>query len=135
AGADPDAHETERGTTAMMWAADQGHEAAIQLLIDHGADINARSDPAPRGRGPALGKANDPREQVARNGAAFTANQPTPPLGGGARAREGNDGNAAAARGGRGGRAGGAGRGGRAGGAAADAADDQDDAAAAAGIG
>ena len=28
----------------------------MQLLIDHGADIKARSNPAPRGRGPALGK-------------------------------------------------------------------------------
>ena len=34
----------------------------MQLLIERGADIKARSNPAPRGRGPALGKANDPRK-------------------------------------------------------------------------
>jgi ankyrin repeat protein len=129
-GADVDARETLRGTTAMMWAADEGHEAAIQLLIDRGADINAASDPAPRGRGPALGKSNDPRRAVAAQAAAVAARQASPDLGtllaletGGARG-EGRGG----ARG-----AGGGGRGGARGGAAAP--DDQDDAAVAAGIG
>jgi len=56
-----------------MWAADEGHANAVQLLIRRGADINARSNPAPRGRGPALGKANDPRPQVAAQGAALAA--------------------------------------------------------------
>ena len=64
-GADANAKETLRGTTPLMWAADEGHSAAIQLLIQRGADIQARSNPAPRGRGPALGKANDPRKAVA----------------------------------------------------------------------
>ena len=49
------------GTTALMWAADQGHAAAMQLLVDRGADLNVRSNPAPRGRTAYLGKANDPR--------------------------------------------------------------------------
>ena len=61
-GAEVNAKETLRGTTALMWAADEGHAAAIQLLIQHGADIKAQSDPAERGRGPALGKSNDPRK-------------------------------------------------------------------------
>jgi ankyrin repeat protein len=72
-GADPNAKETLRGTTPLMWAADEGHAAAIKLLIERGADIKARSDMAERGRGPALGKANDPRKQVAAQGAALAA--------------------------------------------------------------
>ena len=72
-GAQVNPKETLRGTTALMWAADEGHAAAIKLLIEHGADIETRSDPAERGRGPALGKANDPRKQVAALGAALAA--------------------------------------------------------------
>jgi ankyrin repeat protein len=72
-GADVNAKETLRGTTALMWAADEAHPDAVQLLIQHGADINARSKPAARGRGPALGKANDPRKAVAAQGAAVAA--------------------------------------------------------------
>ena len=72
-GAQVNTKETLRGTTALMWAADEGHAAAIKLLIERGGDIQARSDPAERGRGPALGKANDPRKQVAALGAALAA--------------------------------------------------------------
>ncbi|HEX4276820.1 MAG TPA: ankyrin repeat domain-containing protein [Bryobacteraceae bacterium] len=72
-GATINAKEALRGTTALMWAADEGHAPAIQLLIQRGADIKAQSDPAERGRGPALGKANDPRKQVAAQGAALAA--------------------------------------------------------------
>jgi len=63
-----------------MWAADEGHAAAIQLLIQRGADIQARSSPAERGRGPALGKANDPRKAVAAQGAALAAREASPDL-------------------------------------------------------
>jgi ankyrin repeat protein len=80
-GANVNAKETLRGTTALMWAADEGHAPAIQLLLQHGADIKARSDPAERGRGPALGKSNDPRKAVAALGAALAAGIPTPQLG------------------------------------------------------
>ena len=61
------------GTTPLMWAADEGHADAIKLLVQRGADIKARSDPAERGRGPALGKSNDPRKQVAAQAAALAA--------------------------------------------------------------
>ena len=54
----------------------KGHSAAVQLLIERGADIKAKSNPAPRGRGPALGKANDPRKAVAAQGAALAAGNP-----------------------------------------------------------
>jgi ankyrin repeat protein len=146
-GADVNAKDTQRGTTPLMWAADEGHEAAIQLLIERGADVSARSNPAPRGGGPALGKANDPRKAVAAQAAAVAAREASPSLGelraletGNAGAGRAGGGNQAAAggAGGRGGRAGGGGAGGGRGGgrgAADGAVDDQDDAAVAAGIG
>jgi uncharacterized protein len=74
-GADVNAKETLRGTTPIMWAADEGHAPAIQFLIQHGADFKARSALAERGRGPALGKSNDPRKAVAAQGAALAAGQ------------------------------------------------------------
>jgi ankyrin repeat protein len=80
-GADVNAKETLRGTTALMWAADEAHPAAIQLLVQRGADIKARSNPVPRGRGPALGKSNDPRKAVAAQGAALAAREAAPDLG------------------------------------------------------
>ncbi len=80
-GADVNAKETLRGTTALMWAADEGHAPAIQLLLQHGADIKARSNPAERGRGPALGKSNDPRKAVEALGKALAAGISTPQLG------------------------------------------------------
>jgi ankyrin repeat protein len=80
-GANVNAKESLRGTTALMWAADEGHAGAIQLLVEHGADIKAQSDPAERGRGPALGKSNDPRKAVAALGKALAAGISTPQLG------------------------------------------------------
>lgn len=74
-GANLNARDTERGTTPMMWAADQGHAAAVRLLIERGADLAARSAPAARGRGPALGKSNDPRTSVRRQVEAIIAEQ------------------------------------------------------------
>ena len=41
-GADVNAKETLRGTTPLMWAADEGHAPAVKLLIERGADIKAR---------------------------------------------------------------------------------------------
>jgi ankyrin repeat protein len=128
-GAKVNVAETLRGTTPLMWAADEGHAPAIQFLLKNGADINAHSAPAERGRGPALGKANDPRKQVAAQGAALAAGQPSPALGALRNPPAGGRGGAGRAGGGRGG----AGRGGAGGGAAAGA-DDQDDAAAAFGF-
>jgi ankyrin repeat protein len=127
-GADVNAKETLRGTTPLMWAADEGHAPAIQLLIEHGANVKAQSDPAERGRGPALGKSNDPRQAVARQGAALAAGQASPPLGSdrgdangiGGAAGTGRGGAQAAAPAGRGGGRGG--RGGGRGGAGANAA-------------
>jgi ankyrin repeat protein len=75
-GANINAKETLRGTTALMWATDEVHPAAAKYLIERGADIKARSNSAPRGRGPALGKSGDPRKQVAAQGAALAAGNP-----------------------------------------------------------
>jgi uncharacterized protein len=76
AGSNLNAKETLRGTTALMWAADEAHPAAVKLLIERGADIKARSNPATRGGGPALGKSGDPRKAVAAQGAALAAGTP-----------------------------------------------------------
>jgi ankyrin repeat protein len=143
AGAEVNAKETLRGTTALMWAADEGHAPAVKFLIESGANIAAQSNPAQRGRGPALGKANDPRKAVAAQGAALaagnaldlrqireTAGDERTGAAGNASAA-GRAGGAAAA-----GRTGGAGRGGAGrGGATGAAGDDQLDDAAAAAVG
>jgi ankyrin repeat protein len=47
-GADPDARDPEHGETALMLARD---EVAARLLLERGADVNARDD---RGRTPFL---------------------------------------------------------------------------------
>ncbi|MCU1336750.1 MAG: hypothetical protein JWO19_2331 [Bryobacterales bacterium] len=134
-GAEVNARETLRGTTPLMWAADEGHAPAIQLLIQRGADIKAVSNLVERGRGPALGKSNDPRKQVAAQGAALAAGQASPDLGA---LRTVGTAGAAAARGGRGGRGAGAAGGRGAAPAAAAGADqgvDQNDDAAVAAFG
>jgi ankyrin repeat protein len=136
-GAAVNAKETLRGTTALMWAADEGHADAIQLLIQNGADFAARSDPAERGRGPALGKANDPRRAVAAQGAALARGNALD-LADLSALRGDNNGIGGQAGAGRGG--GRAGAGGGRGGAAGANVDDQgvdvnDDAAVAAGFG
>ena len=43
AGADPNAKERVLGETALMWAALENHADAIDVLVGHGADIDARS--------------------------------------------------------------------------------------------
>ena len=43
-GADPNAKESLRGQTALMWAAGEGHSEAIKALIERGADFRARSN-------------------------------------------------------------------------------------------
>ncbi len=56
-GADVNAKEDARGTTALMQAADQGHADVIAVLIEHGADVAAVSKPVLRdGRTAALGQ-------------------------------------------------------------------------------
>jgi uncharacterized protein len=134
-GADVNAKETLRGTTPLMWAADEGHAPAIQLLLQRGADIKARSNMVERGRGPALGKSNDPRKAVAAQVAAQAAGKALD-LGD---LRAVTEGTQAPGRGGagRGGTAAGGGRGGGRGrgaaqGATGAAGDDQPDDAAAA---
>ena len=46
--ADVNVKEKLRGTTAIMWAAEQSHPAAIKLLAANGADLKATSDPDTR---------------------------------------------------------------------------------------
>jgi ankyrin repeat protein len=42
-GADPDAKESRQDQTALMWAAARRHPQVVRELIEHGADIYARS--------------------------------------------------------------------------------------------
>src|SRR4029453_564762 len=42
-GANANAKENSKSQTALMWAASEGHPAAAKLLIERGADVNARS--------------------------------------------------------------------------------------------
>jgi uncharacterized protein len=46
--ADPNLKEKLRGTTAIMWAAEQSHPEAVKLLAANGADVKAVSDPDTR---------------------------------------------------------------------------------------
>lgn len=46
AGADVNAREPVRGTTALMWAVEQKHPAAVKVLLDSKADFAARSGTA-----------------------------------------------------------------------------------------
>ncbi|MDT8397535.1 MAG: ankyrin repeat domain-containing protein [Pseudomonadales bacterium] len=80
-GADPNASETERGTTALMQAADQGHANVMAVLIDHGANIAATSAAVMRdGRTAALGNSEDPRAAVRRQAIAINCEQDSPDL-------------------------------------------------------
>jgi len=80
-GADPNARELQRGTTALMQAADQGHAAVAKYLIDHGADVSAVSAPVMRdGRTAALGQSDDPRVEVRRQTIVSICEQPEPDI-------------------------------------------------------
>ncbi|MES2624730.1 MAG: ankyrin repeat domain-containing protein [Pseudomonadota bacterium] len=77
--ADPNASETERGTTALMQAADQGHADVAAELIKHGANVAAVSAAVMRdGRTAALGQSEDPRLTVRRQAIVSHCEQPTP---------------------------------------------------------
>lgn len=46
--ADINAKDKIRGTTALMWASEQAHPSAVQLLIARGANVSAATDPDTR---------------------------------------------------------------------------------------
>ena len=46
-GADPNATTVERGQTALMWAAAEGHSQIVQILVEQGANLQARSNRLP----------------------------------------------------------------------------------------
>ena len=48
AGADLNVSEHSRGQTALMWAVAQGHHGVVEVLLEHGADVAARSKVRPR---------------------------------------------------------------------------------------
>ena len=47
--ADVQAKEKLRGTTALMWAVEQAHPSAVKLLVEHGANVGAASNPDAKG--------------------------------------------------------------------------------------
>ena len=80
-GADVNASETERGTTALMQAADQGHAGVLKELIQHGAKLAAVSKPVLRdGRSAALGNSEDPRRAVRQQNIAALCEAKNPDL-------------------------------------------------------
>ncbi|MEO6185763.1 MAG: ankyrin repeat domain-containing protein [Steroidobacteraceae bacterium] len=80
-GADVNATESERGTTALMQAADQGHADVLKELIQHGAKVAAVSKPVMRdGRSAALGNADDPRRAVRQQNIAALCEVKNPDL-------------------------------------------------------
>jgi ankyrin repeat protein len=44
-GGDPNAKEPARGQTALMWAAAEKHPDVVRVLIEHGADVKAKTVP------------------------------------------------------------------------------------------
>jgi ankyrin repeat protein len=66
AGADVNAKEPIRGTTALMWAVEQKHPGAVKVLLDGRADFKARS-----------GNAGNPRNYLASSGANNNAGEQT----------------------------------------------------------
>src|SRR5207237_4785054 len=75
AGADVNAKEPLRGTTALMWAAEQRHAAAVKMLLELGADHAAKSGPAGLPRNYMAPRVNTAAVQdAARRYAAAVAN-------------------------------------------------------------
>jgi ankyrin repeat protein len=79
AGADVNAKENLRGTTALMWAAEQKQTAAVKTLLELGADYSAQSGPAglprnymaPRVNVDAVKAAQDRRRRAAAAGITY----------------------------------------------------------------
>src|SRR5215831_2976270 len=67
AGADVNAREPVRGTTALMWAVEQKHPAAVKALLDSGADHRAKSGPAGLPRNYMAQKVNTANVEAAMN--------------------------------------------------------------------
>ncbi|MEN9705815.1 MAG: hypothetical protein RLZZ393_1694, partial [Pseudomonadota bacterium] len=80
-GAEVNASESERGTNALMQAADQGHAAVIKELLLHGANVAAVSKAVMRdGRSAALGNSEDPRRAVRQQNIAALCEAKSPNL-------------------------------------------------------
>ena len=78
AGAEVNTKETWGGTTALMWAVSEHHADAVQRLIEHGADLDARSRiyPVADGRGSEGPEPEDPAADavpVGYSNGGFTA--------------------------------------------------------------
>jgi ankyrin repeat protein len=102
--ADVNAKEQLRGTTAIMWAAEQSHPDAVKLLAQNGADVKAATDPDTRNSRLNLAPTVQARLNSAQGAGGLSANGNGTLTPGQPGATPG-----AAGRGGRGGRGGGRG--------------------------
>src|SRR5262249_47792148 len=66
--ADVQARESLRGTTALMWAVEQRHPAAVKLLVSRGAEIGVASYPDTKGGTAYL--APTPQQRAVQDGIA-----------------------------------------------------------------
>src|SRR3970282_369825 len=85
------AAEELRGTTALMWAVAYQNPAAVEVLIEHGADVGARSKTAPRGRRPYLADTTRSRLEDFKRGVGQAGRSVPVDLGDGAAARRYTD--------------------------------------------
>jgi ankyrin repeat protein len=69
--ADVNAKEAVRGTTALMWAVEQSHAEAAQVLIAYGADVKATTNPDTKGNKAYL--APTPSQRAANHAATDAA--------------------------------------------------------------
>jgi ankyrin repeat protein len=69
--ADLNAKESVRGTTALMWAAEQSHPDAIKLLLQSGAAVAAASDADTKGNRAYLAPTVQARQQSAQGAGGF----------------------------------------------------------------
>ena len=80
-GADVNAKEKLRGTTALMWAAANGQAAAVKVLAEHGADVGARSGTTSKGRPAYLAPTVKELSVVAAAYSRSSASRPSRPSG------------------------------------------------------
>lgn len=52
--------QDENGQTALFWPAREGYEAVVQLLLEHGADVNLKDDDGQTALDSAIRKGHEP---------------------------------------------------------------------------
>ncbi|HYR91103.1 MAG TPA: ankyrin repeat domain-containing protein [Terriglobia bacterium] len=73
AGVDPNLREPKRDTSALMWAVEQQHPAAVKALLDGGADVSARTGASGLPRAYMANAVNTTVAEAVRRGGAARA--------------------------------------------------------------